>query len=51
MATDGRNTKIRAELPQGPNPFWMTVPVVLNVIIFASLGYLLWEPLELWEAE
>ena len=38
----------RAE-KRGPNPFWVTVVVLLNVLILAVLGYMIWEMI--WDIE
>ena len=44
-----RLSRAGEKLPVGPNPFAMTVVVLLNVLIFATIGYMIWDII--WDVE
>ena len=31
------------ELPAGPNRFWITIVALLNILILAGFGYMIWD--------
>ena len=41
---------VNEKLSEGPSSFWMAAVVILNVVIFAGFGYVLWTDID-WDLE
>ena len=45
-----RPSGVNEKLSEGPAPFWKTLIVIVNVLIFVGFGYVLWDDMN-WNLE